>query len=1395
MAGRRLTISALLCADEQPPDRPQPPPASSHSPPSASFISPTPRPDAASGNRRDTQVQSPGPVESKRDAFRSRPYPDYSPDSHNVLPLSLQSVHLRRHTPSPSSGDEVIAHRGQWRGHGDNVLDHPETLASTSRPQSSPVSRERDFASYHIPPLLPQTAPPPTFRRRSDPREEGRRAFEGSSYFSRPVSSRSAQSDPLLASYTYPPPLPPQANSPTPTQVSPPLHSSQTARNPPQSPSLGRQASLSPTNLYRHMSQPAPYGELQQSSYLQYSPLPTHSPPIPSSSGSPTLQAGEPSTAPSSNMRSASLTQPGSPPSQLPRTSSATSLSNLLAPGPPRSPAVSFQSHGSPGGLGALEALVQAATEERRRLSGELPTPLERQETARRASLSPVLNRIPPPLPPPSHSPVSQKSPPLPSPRLDARVSSLAFISLGQPVSHDGEPPTKRRRRTGSFSTGTSILPGPVPPASLPIPPSAPSPRPPASVPALSPTSPQVLSAPSASEPRPAHAPGTSPGNIAVAPPETAPSATRVVTPASPPVALPPLPPPSPAQTPSKPRSISQLLVDEPSSSSHPNVVHEPSPVHCASSVQDVAAVSAVVPVEAELPRPQAKEVERRPTPTRIVEQPEALPVAVKTEELVKEEIPDASLVPLVADEPEPEVTQHSEVLPQADTAAHIPSEQDADEWLMEQFATDSPANASRHLSPAPELPPDSPDSAGSPPPEVKAAKVQAASPSSPRSPAETKSRHRKTRERSRTPTPLALLEEELDRVTPDDRSVPSVAVSPSSDADIAMELDLAASASVPSAAKGDVAMNSELDDELLSLVDDQPRQSHSYSHPHHQPHAHHSKPSRASSSSVRPDQSQVKEPIERKSPEIPAPAPAPGSTTPAPSERVAMPPPLAPPAQSAKATATDQQQSTAKQQKAEGTSASSSMKKKDSSAKKAKQPPKPKPKATSAATKSKAKATKDSATASSGRLTPSGSGSGTKGKKTTAANALSASAAKRSVSAAVEQSRSRSASVMPAPAEPSSKAQEVEEEEEEVVDDKLYCICKTSYDEDKVMIACDRCDEWYHTQCLKMNDLEVDLIDQFVCPPCIKANPHLPLKTTYKQRCFAGLKHPRPSSAAACHKPARGAFSKFCSDECGITYMQRRIDGWGGDQTILWASVKDVKQREGVVVKVHVVQEEPKRAVKPEQQRTVPGQLVMENHEVQRPTKTQRERAVTRLQAELLKIAPKREALKQELEVILWRQRLLELATARAERVEECGWDQRLCFDEDEYAEYAAGVLDSYEEGHADAMQVDGTGVEEGAWWCRGKKKCQRHSGWQKLRATEIEFDLELKEKAMAALTTQEREIRRQLEDVISLESRRTVVPLPNVPPQPLNGNGQVNGATKPKANGTSHKKGKQKN
>jgi len=42
--------------------------------------------------------------------------------------------------------------------------------------------------------------------------------------------------------------------------------------------------------------------------------------------------------------------------------------------------------------------------------------------------------------------------------------------------------------------------------------------------------------------------------------------------------------------------------------------------------------------------------------------------------------------------------------------------------------------------------------------------------------------------------------------------------------------------------------------------------------------------------------------------------------------------------------------------------------------------------------------------------------------------------------------------------AEPDKDVEVEEDEDEAKEDDKLYCVCKTRYDEDRVMIACDRC-------------------------------------------------------------------------------------------------------------------------------------------------------------------------------------------------------------------------------------------------------------------------------------------------------------------------------------------------
>ncbi|KIK94840.1 hypothetical protein PAXRUDRAFT_781218 [Paxillus rubicundulus Ve08.2h10] len=248
------------------------------------------------------------------------------------------------------------------------------------------------------------------------------------------------------------------------------------------------------------------------------------------------------------------------------------------------------------------------------------------------------------------------------------------------------------------------------------------------------------------------------------------------------------------------------------------------------------------------------------------------------------------------------------------------------------------------------------------------------------------------------------------------------------------------------------------------------------------------------------------------------------------------------------------------------------------------------------------------------------------------------------------------------------------------------------------------------------MPDPEIDLVDQFICPPCIHKLPDL--QTTWKRRCVFGTTRENPSSSSACHKPSRGAFSKYCSDECGIKYMQSRITQWeksGGTRKLLWDSVKNAEKREGVVVRAetngvisHIKMDiDGDTSSTPEQEDNPPDAA----------GKRRSEREIARLNARLEQVVKEREMMKREMDMVLWREKVVELASERAEKVDQCGWDQRLCFGEEEWADFGAEVVESFE-GRAktqsgdDAMQIDGATASHGEWWCTGKKKCERHAG-----------------------------------------------------------------------------------
>jgi len=342
---------------------------------------------------------------------------------------------------------------------------------------------------------------------------------------------------------------------------------------------------------------------------------------------------------------------------------------------------------------------------------------------------------------------------------------------------------------------------------------------------------------------------------------------------------------------------------------------------------------------------------------------------------------------------------------------------------------------------------------------------------------------------------------------------------------------------------------------------------------------------------------------------------------------------------------------------------------------------------------------------------------------------------------------RARSQSLKPADSTPAP------EEETPSQDDKLYCVCKTPYDEDKVMIACDRCDEWYHPGCVGMPELEVDLVDQFMCENCRKSKS-VPLicekianisflaedpslKTTYKTRCRRGTHHVAShDERLPCWKPARGAFSKYCSDACGIEHTRAKIAASGQPAKKIWPAVEGARKREGVTIEHPRPSKKPKQAnqdriVKVEDSDNMdvdsePREAVTKPKTLAAARLAQQaadQREVASLQQRLASVIRSREELKTALDRTQTRQRLLDLAVDRAVSNEEyCLWDHRLELGDAEWAEWMdtpAGV---------EAIRGNGKEDVDSDVLCHGEKDCSRHGDWQRMKDVEVGSEIQSK-------------------------------------------------------------------
>lgn len=154
------------------------------------------------------------------------------------------------------------------------------------------------------------------------------------------------------------------------------------------------------------------------------------------------------------------------------------------------------------------------------------------------------------------------------------------------------------------------------------------------------------------------------------------------------------------------------------------------------------------------------------------------------------------------------------------------------------------------------------------------------------------------------------------------------------------------------------------------------------------------------------------------------------------------------------------------------------------------------------------------------------------KKKKTSASTAKSTASSSKSkkASSSSRKAIASSSSVVLKAESPPHIPPPINEDDEE--DNTLYCICQLRQDDvEGGMIMCDRCDQWYHYRCMSITEDDVELVDQFICPPCQEVTGE---KTTYKSACARG----------GCRRASRTPFSKYCSDHCGLLEVIGKIDG-----------------------------------------------------------------------------------------------------------------------------------------------------------------------------------------------------------------------------------------------------------
>ncbi|KAB0795122.1 hypothetical protein PPYR_11961 [Photinus pyralis] len=84
----------------------------------------------------------------------------------------------------------------------------------------------------------------------------------------------------------------------------------------------------------------------------------------------------------------------------------------------------------------------------------------------------------------------------------------------------------------------------------------------------------------------------------------------------------------------------------------------------------------------------------------------------------------------------------------------------------------------------------------------------------------------------------------------------------------------------------------------------------------------------------------------------------------------------------------------------------------------------------------------------------------------------------------------------------------------------EIFCLCRQPYDESQFYICCDSCQDWFHGRCVGILQSEADSIDEYVCPNCQKnSSVNFANMKNLSDRDFEGLR--KLIKQLQCHKSA----------------------------------------------------------------------------------------------------------------------------------------------------------------------------------------------------------------------------------------------------------------------------------